>query len=141
MTNANRKGTTPILVVVTSFCIGVGSGCTDGSIGKGNAPGGPPETTSICCGSGAPAAGYILVDSSHSTTTCGGGESTDPGNINVCKYQRYDNKSQGTTMKVCSSEPTPLGWADVSSESDPTRCGWSSATPPNTQNVKTIRKQ
>lgn len=57
---------------------------------------------------------------------------------NVSSYQRYDNKTVGTTLQVCASAAAPAGWDDGTTNWDPNKCGHPSSI---SQNIKLITRK
>ncbi len=111
------------------------SGCLSGGSGGTPPPptSGSPEVTTACCSSGIPA-GYYKVNDNWNSTSCGSPSSIT---MNVCTYQRYDNKPIGAIMSICNGQPLASGWLRTDTNWNPTSCGRPSSI---TQNVQTVRR-
>lgn len=116
--------------VMTGWLALTASDCTGPTNGSFN----PSDSLTQCSGDAVPT-GFIKVNDDWDPTKCG-----NPSSItrNVSSYQRYDNKTVGTTLQVCASAAAPAGWDDGTTNWDPNKCGHPSSI---SQNIKLITRK
>lgn len=91
----------------------------------------------ICRGAKIPA-GWVLVDDLRDTAQCDG---TNPAAVkiyNVWTIEQIEGRASGSVIEICTTTPTPAGWALVDVFRDRERCGHPEEL--FGANVKKIRK-
>jgi hypothetical protein len=91
----------------------------------------------ICRGAKIPA-GWVLVDDLRDTEQCDGKNPAAVKIYNVWSIEQIEGKPSGTVIEICTTTPTPAGWALVDVFRDRDRCGHPEEL--FGANVKRIRK-
>jgi hypothetical protein len=128
------------VIVLAAFSALLAACNNVGPAGSHPPPPAPYPDVERCYTAPTPPAGYIRIGSKPGLLA--GCTQTDPTQLNILVFTRYDNQPVGKQLLVCADQAVPTGWIDVSgSYHDAKGCDYQAHPDPTFANVRLIYRQ